>query len=103
MALTTYEEIKKQIQLELARLIDNPYAEDQIAEMASANVPVYDGSIIEEWRELSNEDSDQWKELGYDTQRNEGGIVRLMAVDLEIYYLRQFDRAWSELRGKNAN
>jgi hypothetical protein len=50
---------------------------------------------------LSTEDSDQWKELGYDTQRNEGGIVSLMAVDLEIYYLRRFDHAWKEIRKEN--
>jgi hypothetical protein len=101
VALTTYEEIKNEIRAELEQLLANPYAEDQIAEMASANVPVYDGRIIEEWRELSTEDSDQWKELGYDTQRNEGGIVRLMAVDLEIYYLRKFDRAWQEIKEEN--
>jgi hypothetical protein len=101
VALTTYEEIKNQIQLEFARLIDDPHADDQIAEMASANVPIFDQHIIQEWRELSTEDSDQWKELGYDTQRNEGGIVSLMAVDLEIYYLRRFDHAWKEIRKEN--
>ena len=98
MALTTYEEIKNQIREELIHLIYDPHAEDQIAQMADAAVPVYNHHIIEEWRELPDEHSDQWKELGYDTQRNEGGIIRLMAVDLAIYYEREFDRAWQEIK-----
>lgn len=98
MAITTYEEIKNQIREELGSLLENPYAEDALAEMADAEVPVYNHLIIQEWCELPTDARDEWKELGYDTQRNEGGILRLMSVDLSIYYLRQFDQAWQELK-----
>ena len=101
MALTTYEEIKNEIREELEQLLANPYAEDQIAEMSDAAVPVYNNHIIQDWCLLPGEHSDQWKELGYDTQRNEGGIVRLMAVDLAIYYAREYDRAWQEIKEEN--
>jgi hypothetical protein len=103
VALTNYEEIKNRITAELPALLSNPYAEDTIAELADAEVPVYDNEIIQDWVLLSSDDSDQWKELGYDTQKNEGGIVRLMAIDLAIYYVRQFDRAWTEIKAENEN
>jgi hypothetical protein len=100
MALTTYEEIKAQIRAELPNLMDNPYAEDAIGELSESAVPVYNNEVMQQWCELSSDDSDQWKVLGYDTQRNEGGILTLMSVDLAIYYAREFDRAWNELRGE---
>ena len=98
MALTTYAEIKDQIRAELPNLLDNPYAEDAIGELSESAVPVYNSDIIKEWCELSSDDSDQWKVLGFDTQRNEGGILTLMSVDLAIYYAREFERAWNEVK-----
>ncbi len=44
------------------------------------------------------EESDQWKEYGYDTQRNEGGIISLMQVDLVFYYLKLGREAWEEIK-----
>jgi hypothetical protein len=97
MALTTYAEIKDQIRAELPNLLDNPDY-DLLGELSESAVPVYNSDIIKEWCELSSDDSDQWKVLGFDTQRNEGGILTLMAVDLAIYYAREFERAWNEVK-----
>jgi hypothetical protein len=103
MALTTDAEIKGRITRSLSELLGNPYAEDVIAELADAEVPVYNNEVIQDWVQLPMDQSDQWKELGYDTQRNEGGILQLMTVDLAIYYSRKFSEIWEEVKVENAN
>jgi hypothetical protein len=103
MALTTDAQIKERITGSLSELLGNPYAEDVLAELADAEVPAYNNEVIQDWVQLPMDQSDQWKELGYDTQRNEGGILRLMAVDLAIYYSRKFAELWEEVKAENAN
>jgi hypothetical protein len=96
--LTTKEEIKKELLDNIEQLKDNPHAEDLVAEFADSWVPIYNNHIIEQWVALPMEESDQWKEYGYDTQRNEGGIISLMQVDLVFYYLKLGREAWEEIK-----
>jgi hypothetical protein len=96
--LTTKEEIKKELLDNIEQLKDNPHAEDFVAEWADGYVPIYNNRIIEEWAALPMEESDQWKEYGYDTQRNEGGIISLMQIDLLFYYLKLANEAWEEIK-----
>ena len=96
--LTTKEEIKKELLDNIEQLKDNPYADDVVAEFADGYVPVYNNQIIQQWVALPMEDSDQWKEYGYDTERNEGGIIQLMAIDLVFYYLMLATEAWDEIK-----
>jgi hypothetical protein len=96
--LTTKEEIKKELLDNIEQLKDNPHAEDLVADFADGYVPIYNNRIIEEWVALPMEDSDQWKEYGYDTQRNGGGIIDLMQVDLIFYYLQLANEAWEEIK-----
>lgn len=98
-----YLEIKHQIKEELRRnleqLTEHPSkAEDLVAEISEDFAPVYNGNIIREWVELPAEYSDRWKEYGYDANRNEGGIVQLMAIDLVFYYLEIGQEVWAELQ-----
>ena len=97
MALLTFNEIKEQVKEQEAKIRSQKHPEDYLNELADGYLPIYDGDIISEWVALPVEDSDQWKELGYDTQRNEGGIISLMKIDLLVYYIRQFARAWEEI------
>lgn len=97
-----YLEIKHQIKEELRRnleqLTEQPSkAEDLVAEISEGFAPVYNANIIREWTELPMEYSDRWKEYGYDANRNEGGIIQLMAIDLVFYYLEIGQEAWAEL------
>jgi hypothetical protein len=97
--LTTKSEIKEELRRNLERLTDYPAkADDLVAEIAEGFTPLYNNDIMTEWAALPMEDSDMWKEYGFDTQRNEGGILRLMSVDLAIYYLRIGAEAWAELQ-----
>ena len=103
MALTTEAQIKELINYNSNELFQSSYPEDFLAELAESELPIYNNEIIQEWVELPHEDRDQWKELGYDTQRNEGGILQLMIVDLAIYYNRKFSLIWEEIKAQNAN
>jgi hypothetical protein len=98
MALWTYEAIKQEIIDNMQLIKKSAHPEDQLHEFADSACPVYNSDIIAEWVELPWEDTDQWKELGFDTQRNEGGILRLMSIDLAIYYNQNFHRAWEEIK-----
>lgn len=100
MPLSTYEEIKKQVTDEMEQLKERTYPEDLLNEFADSETPIYYSEIIKEWVELPSEYCDRWKELGFDTQRNDGGITTLMQLDLFFYYQEQFQRAWEELRGE---
>ena len=97
MALLTFNEIKEQVKEQEAEIRSQNYVDDYLSELADGFVPVYNNEIISQWVALPAEDSDQWKELGYDTQRNEGGIISLMQIDLVVYYINQFARAWEEI------
>jgi hypothetical protein len=100
--LTPYQEIKEFI----AREIDTDdygtnAADDRIRELADSEVPIYYSEIIDEWREMPMAYTDKWRELGtgdYDSMT----ITSLMQIDLSIYYLDQFEMAYSELQDELA-
>lgn len=100
--LTTLEEIKSELKREIGHTFNNDMPSESeldrlLNETADGYVPVYNVDIMKEWVALPGEHSDRWKDLGYDTQRNEGGIISLMQLDLVIYYLELTQKAWDEL------
>jgi hypothetical protein len=100
MALTTYDAIRAEIIENLEYLKETPYPEDMIAELADSSVPVYNNHIIEQWQEMPSSYDDRWKDYGFDTQKNDGGIVALMQVDLTFYYLEFYDEIWQEIKAE---
>ena len=103
MALSTHDEIKETIMQDMEQLKDATYPEDLLAEFSDSAVPVYNSDIIREWVELPGEFCDQWKEYGYDTQKNDGGIIELMRVDLIFYYIEQYRSIWEEIKEEEEN
>lgn len=95
----TREEIKDELGRNWEQLSQMPDPSDLIAELADGFVPVYSAQIIKDWAEMPHEFDDQWKDYGYDTQRNEGGIVKLMQVDLYFYYLQMTEEIYREMKG----
>jgi hypothetical protein len=94
----TREEIKNELTNKYDE-ITNSYRDidDALAEFADSFVPVYSNDIIKDWVQLPSEHSDRWKELGYDANRNEGGIIALMQMDMVLYYLEQTRNIWDEI------
>lgn len=80
------------------RLISSPALEEDLADLADRFVPVYANEIMKDWIQLPDSESDKWKELGYDANRNEGGILRLMQMDLIFYYLEETNEIWHEVK-----
>jgi hypothetical protein len=85
--------------------ITNSYKDidDALAEFADSFVPVMNLDIMRDWTQLSGEDSDQWKEMGYDANRNEGGILNLMQMDLILYYLKITREMWEQIEEEKEN
>jgi hypothetical protein len=98
--LSSQEEVKNQLLEEIEQLKTATYPDDLVAEIAEAMVPVYYREILIEWLELETEHQDQWKEYGFDTQKNEGGILDLMLIDLSFYYLHTAQDAWIEIKNE---
>ncbi len=94
MALTPDNEIKERLLAEIEQLTSSACPESLLAEMADSEVPIYYSDIIEEWRTLPSEYSDNWDVHGYQA----GAITSLMAYDLATYYQERFDLAWSEIK-----
>ena len=92
--LTTLEEIKEQVRDRWEDLKDDPYPEDTLHEWADSEVPIFYGDISAEWCELPFDDVDAWKEFGMDESFLEGGIYKLMTIDLVLYYERLFREAY---------
>lgn len=98
MSLTPYEEIKKQVEEGYEELSESRYPEDLLNEWAESEVPVYTNHIIQEWTDLSPEDSDRWQETGLDLAKENSTISDLMWIDLRLYYDRLFGQAWREVQ-----
>jgi hypothetical protein len=91
---TTYNQIK-------AQLLDEWEftEEDRLHEVAESLTPVYYSYIIEEWRWLSLEESDTWREHGHEITP-ETTITNLMAIDLFYHYLDLVNRAYNEIKNE---
>jgi hypothetical protein len=97
--LTTKSAIKEELRNNIEQLTEYPNkADDLVAEIAEGFAPVYNSDILKEWTELESDYCDRWKEYGYDANRNEGGILQLMAIDLVFYYLEIGQEVWAELK-----
>ena len=68
-----------------------------IAEYADSLVPVYNGDIIAEWSQMPSEYDDSWQQYGMDEVFWQGGILKLMSVDLAEYYLALYQEAYAEV------
>lgn len=93
--LTTFTEIKRQIQDEWEQFSSNTHPSDILNELAESECPIYNSDIIAEWAEMPNEFSDTWQDgfsLSADTT-----ITELMSIDLFNYYQHQFQTAYNEL------
>lgn len=91
----TREEIKRELVSHREEI-----TEDNLPEWADGFVPVYYSDILKDWTEMPSEYADQWKEYGYDTQRNDGGIMNLMQIDLVFYYLQLTQEVWEEIQNE---
>ena len=100
MPLTTYAEIRAEIIENLEYLKETPYPEDMIAELADSSVPIYNSDTIEQWSEMPSSYENRWKDYGFDTEKNGGGILTLMLIDLTFYYLEVYDEIWQELKAE---
>jgi hypothetical protein len=96
--MQTREEIKKYLLEEIDQIKESSYPEDMVTEIADSLIPIYYSEIIKEWIRLDSEFMDRWKEYGYDTQKNEGGILQLMQVDLSFYYIETALSVWEEIK-----
>ena len=69
--------------------------EDRSGELIDSYLPVYNNKIIEEWQTMpSDYDNRGALELGYE---GETDIVRLMTLDLYLYYSDIFSQAMQEI------
>jgi len=93
---TTRETINEEL-LDNAEQIRERGGEDGLSEWVDGYCPVYYSDTIQDWREMPNEYCDRWKELGYDANRNDGGILQLMAVDVWFYYDELTRQVWAEI------
>lgn len=98
MSLTPYVEIKKLVEEDYEQLSESKYPEDLLWEWAQSQAPVYTHHIIQEWIDLSPEDSDRWQETGIEVASGNTGIADLMLLDLQLYYERLFSQAWREVQ-----
>ena len=98
MALTTHAEIKAEIMDNLEQLKDSVYPIDLLHELADSNTPIMNNDIIREWQEMPSDYDDGWQQYGMDESFWQGGIVRLMSIDLSLYYQAQFHEIWEEVK-----
>jgi hypothetical protein len=97
MSLTSFAEIKTRIAESLAEFQASAYPEDLLDEYAESECPIMNHEIIKEWAEMPHEFDDSWQQYGMDKSFWQGGIVRLMSIDLLEYYKAQFAKAWAEI------
>ena len=97
----TREEIRKELTANREEIESAAYPDDQLTEWADGFVPVYNSDIIRDWVELPIEDSDKWKDYGYDANKNDGGIIELMKIDLWFHYQDTTSLIWREITGEN--
>jgi len=82
--MTTYEEIMKEFKQEIAQGIELDDIKDRSYEYVDNYVPVYNNDIIREWQAMPSDYDDRGAaEFGYEDSPS---IVRLMALDLTLYY-----------------
>ena len=83
--MTSYEEIKQEIKLEIEQGQSLEEIAERSYELVDNLVPVYNNRIVEEWQSMpSDYDNRGAQELGHNCE--EINIINLMMSDLYIYY-----------------
>jgi hypothetical protein len=107
MALTTISEMVEEIKTELEKGVELETIRDNSIQWVDNYVPVYNCYVIEEWQEMPSDYDDRGaEELGTSDKPDEReGIVRLMTLDLYLYYTDLFNEALQEVEDalKEAN
>lgn len=91
----TVKQMKEEIQSDLLRGEDLEEIKDRSGEIVDGYLPVYNNRILEEWAQMPNDyDNRGALEFGYE---GEPDIIRLMSLDLYIYYTDLFFEAIGEV------
>lgn len=94
--MTTYDEIMKEIKQEIEQGQTVEEIKDRSHELVDSYVPVYNNRIVEEWQTMPSDYDDRGgAELGYNYE--EINIVKLMMLDLYIYYTDLVDLVITDL------
>lgn len=102
MLNTTQEEWKSELNDEIARGASIDDIKDRSGEWIDGWLPVYNNRIIEEWQKMPSEyDNQGANELGY--QESEIDIVKLMMLDLYLYYTDLFNEVVEEIEEDHAH
>ena len=88
------QRMAEEIRAELSQGVELDDIKDRSGEIVDGFLPVYTNEIIKEWQEMPSEYDDQGAELGWS---EELGIVRLMTLDLYVYYTDLFNEAMQEV------
>jgi hypothetical protein len=95
VSLTTYADIKEELQDELDELLESPYPEDYLHQLAETCTPDRYFEIVEQWSDMPMEHSDQWRELNIDPRTN---IAGRMKIDLYLYYRALYLEVFEDLK-----
>ena len=94
--MTTYDEIMKEIKLEIEQGENLDSIKDRSHELVDNCVPVYNNRILEEWAAMPNDyDNRGSAELGHNCE--DLSIISLMSADLYLYYRDLVDLVISDL------
>ena len=89
------KQMKEEIQSDLLRGEDLEEIKDRSGEIVDGYLPVYNNRILEEWAQMPNDyDNRGALEFGYE---GEPDVIRLMSLDLYIYYTDLFFEAVGEV------
>lgn len=101
MTLSTNSQIKATILDDWEQVSTAKYPEDLLTEFVDSELPIYYGDIINEWRDLTNLDSNRFNEIMEITPTTT--IYDLMLADLFLYYHDQFNVAYKEILNEKEN
>jgi hypothetical protein len=96
----TIDDFKEEILDNIEQFKSAQYPEDLVREYAESWLPVYNHEIIEAWTQLPMEKSDVWKQYGFDEAFFEGGIIKMMSVDLYEHYLELYFDAFEQVKNE---
>lgn len=96
MSNATIQAMKDELRTALSNGEELDQIEDRSGEWIDGYLPVYNNQIIKEWQDMPGEYDDRgYAELG---AADNFTIVRLMLLDLYLYYSDLFSQAVAELR-----
>lgn len=97
----TKEQMKDEVRTELQNGTDLEWIKEREGEWIDGYLPIYNNQIMQEWQQMPNEyDNRGASEFGWDGEIN---IIRLMLLDLYLYYSDLFYKALEELEEEMAS